>query len=609
MRPTFSRTAASAAALVLILSGSAGSRALPVVEANDNRTPAGVLASDTLKIRLVVQRARWFPEAANGPVAEVAAFGEEGKAPQIPSPLIRVPEGTTIVASIRNDLADSTLVFQGMVTRPGVPDSVSLKPGETRTFSFLAGAPGTYLYSAREGAVDPERAEREQLAGALIIDKKGSRPNDRVMVINIWGDPVDSSRYRNAVTINGKSWPHTERIRASVGDSVRWRVLNASGRPHPMHLHGFYFRLDSRGTYLADSAIAPDERPLLVTQNMIPGTTMSIAWSPDRPGNWLFHCHLVFHVIEDARLDSRHEEHGHAKDLMSHMAGLVMGITVDDPRGLAKDPTGKPRKLRLYANERQRTGRTPLHMSYVQQHGRSAPPADSVEPPGMPLILWRDQPTEVTVVNQSHAATSVHWHGIELESFSDGVAGWSGADMKVAPMIAPKDSFAARITMQRAGTFIYHTHLNDVEQLTSGMYGPIIVLEPGQKYDPKTDHVFTLGWDGVDFPPKVIVNGDTTGAIPLYFERGKTHRIRLVNIGAAGGYVFAIRQDTVAVKWKRRAKDGAELPKRLQVESAAVRVLHTGETFDADWTPEPGEYRFTIGRSQPYLYDRKLIVR
>ena len=580
------------------------------MEANDNRAPAGVLVNDTLKISLTVQMARWYPEAADGPFAEVAAFAEEGKAPQIPGPLVRVPEGTVISATIRNDLADSTLWIRGLRTRPAAaPDSLPIAPGESRTVTFDAGEPGTYLYRATAGTVDWDKSEREQLAGAFIVDKQGSTSDDRVMVINIWGDLVDSTRYRNSVAINGKSWPHTERIRASVGDSVRWRVINASVRPHPMHLHGFYFRLDSRGTALADTVITPDERQLLVTHNMTPMTTMSVVWSPDRTGNWLFHCHLVFHVLEGARLDAHREEHGHAKDLMNHMAGLVMGITVDDPRGLAKNPAGKARKLRLYANERPRTGRTPLHMSYVQQHGRRAPARDSVEPPGMPLILWRDQPTEVTVVNQSHAGTSVHWHGIELESFSDGVAGWSGADLKVAPMVAPNDSFTARLTMQRAGTFIYHTHLNDIEQLTSGMYGPIIVLDPGEKYDPKTDHVFTLGWDGAKDPPKIMINGDTAGTVPLYMERGRTHRIRMINVGAAGGYLFAIRQDTVPVRWKRRAKDGADLPARLQVESAATRPLFTGETFDAEWTPEPGEYLFTIGRRQPYFYTRKLIVR
>ncbi|MGK2961102.1 MAG: multicopper oxidase domain-containing protein [Gemmatimonadaceae bacterium] len=589
----------------------AGSSALPIVEANDNRRPAGVLKNDTLRIALVAQMARWYPEEADGPFAEVAAFAEEGKVPQVPGPLVRVPEGTMIVATIRNALPDSVIWVRGMATRPSAaPDSVPVAPGQTRTFAFLAGAPGTYMYYASPGHVDHDLREREQLSGAFVVDRRGEPVDDRIVMISIWGEPIDSTGYRNAVAINGKSWPHTERMLANVGDSVSWRVINASIRPHPMHLHGFYFTVDSRGTYLADTALAADARRLVVTENMTPGSTMSIRWSPDRPGNWLFHCHLVFHVLEGARLDGHREEHGHATDLMKHMAGLVIGIIVKDPKGLAQVAAGEPRKLRLVATERPRKGRTPLHMSYVLQRDSRAPAVDSVEPPGAMILLRRNEPTEVTVVNQSHAATSVHWHGIELESFSDGVAGWSGADMKVAPMIAPKDSFTARLTLPRAGTFIYHTHLNDVEQLTSGMYGPVIVMEPGEEFDPATDHVFTLGWDGTGEPPKMMVNGDTSGVVPIEMKLGATHRLRFVNIGAAGGFRFTVRKDSVPVRWRPRAKDGADLAPALRKESAATRVLYTGETFDAEWTPaEAGEYVFTLGRTKPWVYSRKIVVR
>lgn len=595
----------------LKIASTASSSELPVVEANDNRKTAGIMRNDTLRVNLVVQMARWYPEEPDGAFAEVAAFSEDGKAPQIPGPLLRVPEGTTIEATVRNALSDSTVWVRSLSTRPlTAPDSIPVAPGETRTFRFAAGAPGTYMYYATPGSVDYDIREREQLSGAFVIDKRGALADDRIVMINIWGEPVGEKDYRNAVAINGKSWPHTERMNVNVGDSVKWRVINASVRPHPMHLHGFYFRVDSRGTHLADTTLSTDRSRLVVTENMTPGSTMAITWSPDRPGNWLFHCHLVFHVLEGARLDAKHEEHGHASDLMKHMAGLVMGIIVKDPSQLAKASGGKVRKLRLFATERVRTGRTPLHMSYVLQRDGRAPVADSVEPAGQPIVLTRNEPTEITVLNKLHSSTSVHWHGIELESFSDGVAGWSGADMKVAPMVAPKDSFTARLTLPRAGTFIYHTHLNDIEQLTSGMYGPVIVMEPGEKFDPETDHVFTVGWDGDGEPPKVMVNGDTAGLVPLVMKGGRTHRLRFINIGAAGGLTFSVRKDSVPLTWRPRAKDGADLQPTLRVAGTAMRVLYTGETFDAEWTPPgPGEYSFTIGRVKPYYYERKILVR
>src|SRR6476646_8172326 len=77
---------------------------LPLAQANDNRASAGVLRDGVLTVHLVVGMARWYPQAQDGPYVDVPAIAEEGKAPQIPAPLIRVPTGTIIDATIRNTL-------------------------------------------------------------------------------------------------------------------------------------------------------------------------------------------------------------------------------------------------------------------------------------------------------------------------------------------------------------------------------------------------------------------------------------------------------------------------------------------------------------------------
>ena len=64
----------------------------PVAQANDNRHPAGRLRRDTLRVSLIVRMATWFPEADGGPSVTVAAFGEPGKPPRIPGPLLRRSE-------------------------------------------------------------------------------------------------------------------------------------------------------------------------------------------------------------------------------------------------------------------------------------------------------------------------------------------------------------------------------------------------------------------------------------------------------------------------------------------------------------------------------------
>jgi FtsP/CotA-like multicopper oxidase with cupredoxin domain len=586
----------------------------PLVQANDNRTPAGVLHNDTLTVHLVVRMARWYPEAADGPFIDVATFGEEGKAPSIPGPLIRVTEGTTIVASVRNELGDSTVWVAGLVSRPAKEDSTAIHPGESHTFTFKTGTSGTYLYFAKAGSVNWAVREREQLSGAFVVDPPGARNDDRILMINIWGEPVDSTSYDNALAINGKSWPYTERITANLGDSLRWRVVNSSIRAHPMHLHGFYYRIDSRGTFLADTVISANKRRLEVTEEMAPGGTMSITWSPNRPGNWLFHCLLVFHVNEGARLGFRSttgDVHDpiHDADPMKHMSGLVVGITVSDTaHAFKRDAWTGVRKLRMYADERRSQGRSPYAMSYVLQRDGRAPAPDSIEPAGRIIVLNQHQPVQITVLNRTHASTSVHWHGIELESFSDGVAGWSGTTSNVAPMIAPNDSFVAHLILPRAGTFIYHTHLNDVEQLTSGAYGPIVVLERGKKFDPSTDHTFTLGWLG-DSPPKFLLNGDSIPA-PVMMRYGKANRLRFVNIGAAGAFMFSLLKDTTAATWRPLAKDGADLPLAVQVDEPARRRLSTGETFDAEWIPPAkGSYSITVRSGKKIWVTQKIVVK
>jgi FtsP/CotA-like multicopper oxidase with cupredoxin domain len=90
---------------------------------NDNRRPAGSLRGGVLTLRLEVRTGVWYPEGPRGDSVVAPVFAEEGKAAQVPGPLIRVPAGTMIEATLRNALADSALHFHGFSTRPAGSDS------------------------------------------------------------------------------------------------------------------------------------------------------------------------------------------------------------------------------------------------------------------------------------------------------------------------------------------------------------------------------------------------------------------------------------------------------------------------------------------------------
>lgn len=584
------------------------------VVANDNRMAGGTMSHDTLHIDLVLQRAEWYPEAEDGPHVTVEAFSEAGKAPVIPSPLIRVTAGTVIHATVRNTLNDSTAHVIGLGGKP--TDTLHVVPGGVVSTIFRADAPGTYLYRAQIGDASAVQfgPEHNTAGGALVVDPVDGSRFDRIFVINIISFDVDSITHKEALAINGKSWPHTERISMTVGDSLRWRVLNSSIRPHPMHLHGFYFRITASGNGVSAQDIPADRQHLMVTDNFLPWSTRDITWSPDRPGNWLFHCHLTFHVIPEARLgySSASEHQTHSPDPLVHMAGLVLGLNVAPKPGHVVEAGGERKQLDLHFNQGPARGRMPATFSYILQGGATAPPADSVLIPGSPLFLTRGDRVDITVHNHTQQPGGVHWHGIELESWSDGVVGWSNRDTTMAPPIMPGGSFTAHMLLPRAGTFMYHTHMNDIEQVTGGAAGAMIVSEPGEPFDSRRDHVYLSLWHGLSAfaEQRLLINGDSLVSPDLVVAPGVQHRFRFINIGPAGVVQFRIHRDTTLAVWRRRAKDGADLPATLRSVRPAVQRLAVGETYDFEFTPPAqGRYRLTAALGTgPALWSQNIVV-
>src|SRR5262245_4068621 len=278
----------------------AGQVTAPQVAANDNRQEAGSAANGTVTVSLVAGRGKWRPEEGDGPALDVAAFGEEGGSLRTPGPLLRAPEGAEMVVRVRNTLSDS-LQIHGFVTRPASDDAVlSVPAGEMREVRFAVGAPGTYFYwaSTVRSTLTARKAIESQLGGALIVDRRGDASADRVFVMTEWDDTrvrIDelvTPEVRRVFAINGFLWPHTERLDERVGRAVRWRIVNLTQAGHPMHLHGFYFTVQAVGTGLADTVYQPGAYRLVVTELMAPDGTMQLAWTPERVGNWLFHCHL-----------------------------------------------------------------------------------------------------------------------------------------------------------------------------------------------------------------------------------------------------------------------------------------------------------------------------
>jgi FtsP/CotA-like multicopper oxidase with cupredoxin domain len=570
----------------------------PRVVPNDNRAPAGTLKDGVLTLRLVAQPSVWRPEGPDGADLPIYAFAEEGKAPRVPGPLIRVPVGTELRISVRNALPE-TLRLYGLLDRPAsAADSLDIAPGQSTVLKIRAGLAGTYFYNARTSRdTFPFGHMRDgQLSGAIVVDTIGAPtpPNDRVFVLGLWrgsetpfGTPVELRE--EILVFNGRAWPHTERLSHTVGDTVHWRFINTTRRGHPLHLHGFYYRVDARGNVLRDTLFPEAERRTIVTELVVRGTTMAMTWSPHTPGNWLFHCHLVEHISgkshPPALFPSAHANHGATGDAMHDMSGLVMGIHVRPAPNAAPSAPDPPRRtLRLFVNQRPAVYGEASAYAFVLQEGDREPAPDSLRLPGSTITLVRGEPAAITVINRAREPVSVHWHGIELDSYFDGVGQWSGIGKQLAPAIAPGDSFIARMTPRRAGTFMYHTHAHEVAQMGGGLYAPLLVLEPGQQRDTTIDRVFLLSTSGpfAQSPPNV--NGDTIPA-RLELQKGMTYRLRFIAIAPHDTKVIRLLADTVMQRWRAVAKDGFALPPNQAVMRGARLAMGTGETWDVELTP------------------------
>ncbi len=94
---------------------------------------------------------------------------------------------------------------------------------------------------------------------------------------------------------NGMFWalngvaglPDEPLLTAERGETIRIKIINDTGFPHAMHLHGFHFRkIEEDGTQ------GPLRDTILVERNK----TAEIAFVADNPGDWLFHCHMLEHT-------------------------------------------------------------------------------------------------------------------------------------------------------------------------------------------------------------------------------------------------------------------------------------------------------------------------
>src|SRR5207248_10019886 len=161
-------------------------------------------------IQLEIGTGEWHPEADDGMALTVYAFGETGHPLQNPGPLIRVPEGTEIQASLHNTLP-LAITVHGLGDANGNKDApVHIEPGAVAQVSFKATTPGLYFYwgAAEVDDVKLRYGIDAELTGALVVDPPGASAHDEIFVMEMMSERAGLSARQTFATINGKSWPY-----------------------------------------------------------------------------------------------------------------------------------------------------------------------------------------------------------------------------------------------------------------------------------------------------------------------------------------------------------------------------------------------------------------
>jgi FtsP/CotA-like multicopper oxidase with cupredoxin domain len=586
-----------------------GARSVDIV-ANDNTHAAGVFQGGILRLSLVARRGLWYPDGPGTRGLPVEAFGEVGKPLQIPGPLIRVPMRTRVVATIRNELGHD-LNIRGLAAFGAPATGVRVGSGTSRRLSFVLERPGAFGYygSDDRGAngnnpsetIDTRIFRDAELSGVIIVEKPRGPRVDHVFVLGIH-DPV---RLRDGTpnfiymleTINGRSFPATEQLTYTRGQKVRWAVFNASLMTHPMHLHGFYYRLDRPDAY--------DE----VTHAFHPGEADEVTWTADRAGNWMFHCHIDDHISRHPPVAEMLAHRPSAGDISKltvakrfhlpnePMGGMVVAVRVL-PRPGDSAPAAAPpaRRLSLVLDARDVT--KPPYPGLTKDTVRLVDGdrvSDSTGNLGPTIVLTRGEPVEIAVTNRTQEESSMHWHGIALaDSYYDGGSGMGTAmamhGERVSPPIDPGSTFVARFAPPDAGTFMYHAHMDDGWQLGSGLDGALIVLPPGQSLDPSTDHLVMISESFERAGSPFVAIDGMLAPPPVAMTAGIPQRLRIAVLTLSGQNLVASLVDGQrVVEWTPLAKDGRDLPARLRRNREATTALTIGETRDFQVVPtHPG---------------------
>jgi FtsP/CotA-like multicopper oxidase with cupredoxin domain len=239
------------------------------------------------------------------PGLKVKCWGYNG---HVHGPLIEAVELDRVRIYVTNRLPEATTAHWHGVLLPNGMDGVggltqkAIQPGETFKYEFTLHQAGTVMYHSHH---DEMTQMALGLTGMFVVHPRRPRgrrvDRDFAILLHEWRvdpgakrpDPNEMLDF-NVLTMNARAFPGTEALVARTGERVRIRFGNLSAMDHhPIHLHGHQFKITGTDAgEIPASAQWPEVTVLVPT-----GSTRTIEFVADEPGDWAMHCHMTHHVM------------------------------------------------------------------------------------------------------------------------------------------------------------------------------------------------------------------------------------------------------------------------------------------------------------------------
>ena len=339
--------------------------------------------------------------------------------------VLEAVEGERVRIYVTNRLPVATSIHWHGFYLPNGMDGVGgltqpyIKPGETAKYDWTLRQHGTQMFHSHH---DEMTQMGMGMIGLFIVHPRNPSAQYRVdrdfaLLLSEWTIEAGTARPNtlkmndfNVLTINGKVFPSTSPLVSKTGDRVRVRLGNLGAMDHhPMHLHGYHFRITA--TDGGDIPLAAQWPESTVVVGV--GQTRNIEFIADAPGDWAFHCHMTHHVMNQ----------------MGHQFPNMVGVK----------PEGLDEKLRPLLPSYMTMGHTgmdmgkmaeamPMPKNTIAMKGLSGPFGDYVSMGGMMTVVkvrdrlksydedpgWYEHPAGTVALKATDA--ELHRDGIDASS-------------------------------------------------------------------------------------------------------------------------------------------------------------------------------------------------